>query len=58
MGVNRMGERKHKVPPAYERAEDNARSLTALGMTIKKRTYAQGRSHWEPFSVWSALTKP
>jgi hypothetical protein len=24
---------KHKVPPAYSRADENARSLTAVGMT-------------------------
>jgi hypothetical protein len=29
---------KQKVPPAYSRAEDNARSLTAVGMTIENST--------------------
>jgi hypothetical protein len=33
-------EKKHKIPPAYSRADDGARSLTALGMTDLRKLHA------------------
>jgi hypothetical protein len=39
---------KQKVPPAYSRAGENARSLTAVGMTTISKSKSAGstEAHW------------